>query len=258
MMLAFFICFLATSIGGICGIGGGVIIKPVLDVMGIMTVSAASFLSGLTVLSMSIVNVWKSRKGNELDANKSIPLGIGAAVGGIFGKRLFEILKGASQRPDTVVGVQSVVLCALVIGTLLYVLNKSRISTRDIRNPATGVLIGTFLGICSSFLGIGGGPMNLAVLYYFFSMTPKKASINSILVILISQTCSLLVTLVTGKVPAFDWQSLILMIVGGVSGGFVSSALHKKIDENMTVKLFIGLMVVIIGICAMNAIKAFT
>ena len=34
-ILIFIICLLASVIGGICGIGGGVIIKPVLDAMGI-------------------------------------------------------------------------------------------------------------------------------------------------------------------------------------------------------------------------------
>ena len=61
-ILIFIICLLASVIGGICGIGGGVIIKPVLDAMGIMSVSAISFLSGLTVMSMSIISVLRQRK----------------------------------------------------------------------------------------------------------------------------------------------------------------------------------------------------
>ena len=48
------ICLLASVIGSICGIGGGVIVKPVLDSMGIMSVETVSFLSGLMVMSMSI------------------------------------------------------------------------------------------------------------------------------------------------------------------------------------------------------------
>ena len=61
-------------------------------------------------------------------------------------------------------------LISMVLGTLIYVKNRARITTKDIQHPAAGVCIGLALGICSSFLGIGGGPMNLAVLYYFFSM----------------------------------------------------------------------------------------
>ena len=58
MALLFFLVSFGTSVaGGICGIGGGVIIKPVLDFWGIASVAAASFLSGCTVLSMSFYNV---------------------------------------------------------------------------------------------------------------------------------------------------------------------------------------------------------
>ena len=37
-----------------------------------------------------------------------------------------------------------------------------------------------FLGIISSFLGIGGGPINLVVLFFFFSMPTKIAAENSL------------------------------------------------------------------------------
>ena len=46
------IAFFASTIGAICGIGGGVIIKPVMDAFGVMDVSVINFLSGCTVLSI--------------------------------------------------------------------------------------------------------------------------------------------------------------------------------------------------------------
>ena len=52
-MIFFLICFLASAVGAVCGIGGGVIIKPVLDAFGILDVETISFLSGCTVLSMT-------------------------------------------------------------------------------------------------------------------------------------------------------------------------------------------------------------
>ena len=80
----FLICFLASIIGAICGVGGGVIIKPVVDAFGLLTISQASFLSGCTVLAMSAYSttmmVVKKEKG--LEVKTAVPLGIGAAVGG--------------------------------------------------------------------------------------------------------------------------------------------------------------------------------
>ena len=61
MVLVFFVVsILSCTVGSICGIGGGVIIKPVLDATGIMGVSSISFLSGCTVLAMSVVSVYKN------------------------------------------------------------------------------------------------------------------------------------------------------------------------------------------------------
>ena len=252
VIVMFLICLAASTVGGICGIGGGVVIKPLLDALGLMSVSTVSFLSGLTVLCMAIINVFKNRKGNELDPARSIPLGIGAAIGGVTGKLIFDTLKKALAADKTVGMVQAAVLALLVLGTLLYVRNKAHIKTKNVTSPVVGAAIGLALGICSSFLGIGGGPMNLAVLYYFFSMDTKKAAVNSILIILLSQTASLILTLVSGTVPFFSWGVLAAMASAGALGGFLSAKLHKKLSASATDVLFSGLLVVIILICIYN------
>ena len=61
MVLVFLLISILSSVAGsICGIGGGVIMKPILDAAGIMSVSGISFLSGCTVLAMSVVSVYKN------------------------------------------------------------------------------------------------------------------------------------------------------------------------------------------------------
>ena len=59
-ILVLCIAFGASIVGAICGIGGGVIIKPLLDAFGIASVAEISFLSGCTVLSMSCYSVVKA------------------------------------------------------------------------------------------------------------------------------------------------------------------------------------------------------
>ena len=56
----------------------------------------------------------------------------------------------------------------------------------------------------SAFLGIGGGPLNIAILYYFFSMPPKVIVKNSLFIILFSQAASFMTTIITHTVPPFD------------------------------------------------------
>ena len=119
------------------------------------------------------------------------------------------------------------------------------------------VVIGLALGIMSSFLGIGGGPINLVVLGYCFGMDTKTAAANSLYIILFSQAASLLATLVTGSVPEFRIPALVLMVAGGIGGGIVGRSLNKKMDNRAVDKLFIGLMALIVAICVYNALRSF-
>ena len=51
-LVTFFACILGT----ICGMGGGIVIKPVLDATGVMSVAAITFLSGCTVVARTWSN----------------------------------------------------------------------------------------------------------------------------------------------------------------------------------------------------------
>lgn len=101
-IIVFAVCLAASVIGGICGIGGGVIIKPVLDAMGVMSVSALQFLSGLTVLGMSAVSVLRRRGEHLLELRTGNALAAGAVLGGLAGNMLFELLRHAVADDRTV------------------------------------------------------------------------------------------------------------------------------------------------------------
>lgn len=251
----FFAVSLAASVcGAICGIGGGVIIKPTLDLFGWESVSAISFLSGCTVLSMSCYSVVRSMRSGEkaVDVKTGTPLAIGAAIGGVVGKQMFTAVKAAFANPNTVGAVQAACLAVITLLTLLYTVNKSKIKTRRIENAAACVAIGLLLGVCSSFLGIGGGPINLVVLFYFFSMETKTAAANSLYIILFSQAAALTVTLITKTVPEFTVITLVFMVCGGIFGGMLGRKCNKRLTSAAVDKLFVCLMCVIILISCYN------
>lgn len=256
-LLFFIVSFLASVAGAICGIGGGVIIKPTLDLFGWESVSTISFLSGCTVLSMSCYSVGKSMLSGERKVNlhTGTPLAIGAAIGGVIGNQLFAFIKSQFENPNTVGCVQAGCLAIVTFGTLLYTINKSKIKGRNVQGIVICLVIGLSLGIMSSFLGIGGGPINLVVLYYFFQMDTKTAAANSLYIILFSQFASFVTTLVLGNVPDFKIITLISMVCGGIGGGFVGRKVNKKLDNKAVDKLFMGLMAVIILISIYNVWK---
>lgn len=256
MLLVFFaICFAASVTGAVCGIGGGVIIKPLLDAFHVMDVAAISFLSGCTVLSMTAYSVAKSRRdGSHIDKETGFPLAIGAAFGGVAGKWIFSYIAAWNPDRNRVGAVQAACLLLVTAGTLIYTLYKEKIPARHVKDPVRCILIGLFLGILSSFLGIGGGPINLVVLFYFFSMTTKTAAENSLYIIFFSQIASLLSSIITKNIPDFEFALLILMSAGGIAGGIVGRSLNKRIAEKTVDRLFIALMA---GIILLNIYNVF-
>ncbi len=253
------ISFFASVSGCICGIGGGVIIKPVLDASGLYSVSAISFMSGCIVLSMTAYSVLKAQLAHESVIEKGVStyLGIGAATGGLLGKQLFDVIKSSFAQADTVGAVQAAALFAVTLGTAVYTVCKSRIHTRQVTAPALCAAIGLILGMLSAFLGIGGGPVNLVVLYFFFSMESKTAAQNSLYIILFSQAASLLFTILTGRIPEFPGPLFAGMVCCGILGGMAGRRISKKIDDQTASKLFLGLLVVIMGICCYNFFRYF-
>lgn len=253
-ILIFMICLLASVVGGICGIGGGVIIKPVLDALGVMSVSAISFLSGLTVLSMSVVNMLRQRGSRLVEVRTGSLLALGAVLGGIVGNALFQAVKSAAGQDGLVGMVQAVVLAVVTLLTLVYsAFLRDRLPSFRVKNPVAVAVIGLSMGLLSAFLGIGGGPINLAILYFAFSMDTKKAAANSLYIIMFSQAASFLTSLVRRTIPDIEVVYLVLMVAAGITGGLIGSRVNKKISAAATDKLFAGLLCVIVLICCYNA-----
>ncbi len=67
---------------------------------------------------------------------------------------------------------------------------KEKIHTKRVHNLVASLGVGIVLGVLSAFLGIGGGPFNLTILDYFFSMDTKKAAKASPFIIMFSNTIS--------------------------------------------------------------------
>lgn len=252
-VLYFLVCLIATTVGAISGVGGGVVIKPVFDAVAGMSVSQVSFLSGCTVLAMTIVSLLRSR-GEKIELKRGTLLAVGGAVGGLLGKVVFDWVKSLTGNDGLVGVVQSVIMILLTVGVGVYMAFREKIRTQNVQNAALCVIIGLALGVMSAFLGIGGGPINLVVLYYFFSMDTKQAALHSIYVIFFSQAASFVSSLAMQNVPAFDPVTLVVMVVGGVAGGFLGRAFNKKMSSRQVDVLFSVLLAVITLISVYNLV----
>jgi len=101
-VICFGVCIFSTMVGAISGIGGGVIIKPLLD----MTLSGLgtkkiSLLSAFSVLSMSLFSIGKNyvqkSQQQKLSMKIAVPLAASSTAGGVIGKLLFNVLSAHNE-----------------------------------------------------------------------------------------------------------------------------------------------------------------
>ncbi len=253
IIIYFIIAFTATVFGSLAGLGGGVIIKPVLDLLGQDNLNTISILSSATVFSMAVVSSIKQLGAGFRLKKAFIFLIIGAVIGGVIGKQLFSIsAEGLDQ--EILKGIQAIILVAL----LLLALFRERLPDYEVENPAITSLTGVLLGTAAAFLGIGGGPINVAVIVMFLAVDIRDAAVVSIFIILASQGAKLLtIGVTTGYGIYNDLYKLFYMIPGGIAGGLLGSVLNRKLKDSSIHRIYNIILVIIILINIYNAISVF-
>jgi uncharacterized membrane protein YfcA len=226
-----------------------------MDGLGLLPVATVSFLSGCTVLCMSGVSIAGRDKSVRIRDGVSGYLAIGASVGGVAGKMLFTALTAGLARQNLVGVIQTAILLIVNVGVLVYIYHKEKLTRPPASGAAICLLIGCLLGVISSFLGIGGGPLNIVMLAYFFGMRGKEAALNSLFIIFCSQMTSLLNTVFSGAVPPFAWQALLAMCAGGVIGAACGRRVSARIDDHKMDKLFKWTLLFLIALNIVNLVR---
>ena len=87
------VILVATTLGAFVGLGGGVIIKPVLDFIGAEPRMQVDFLSSAAVFTMSVVSTLRYMK-NKVEFKKDIIafVSIGSIAGGWLGSQCVDLL----------------------------------------------------------------------------------------------------------------------------------------------------------------------
>lgn len=249
-ILYFLISILSTSIGATAGIGGGVIIKPILDFLGGYNLETINMLSSFTVFTMSIVSIIKQIKYKlKLEVRKTIFIGIGSIIGGFLGDEILTIIIKIINNDAKVIMYQNIILAVLLIIVFVYMNNKANMKQFKIEESLVCILIGIVLGTISSFLSIGGGPINVCVLTLCFSMNAKESAANSIITILFSQMPKIITSVDKVFAGYYDLTMLPIMVIGGIIGGIIGSKLNRNMSSNFILKL---LNIVIVSLLILN------
>lgn len=255
-VIYFLIAIGATTAGSMTGMGGGVIIKPLMDVLHDFDVETIGIMSSLTVFVMSLVSVGKQMTaGNKIPFRIAVPLAAGSVAGGYIGQTLLEKIVTMLNVQNRVLAVQNIVLSILILGVLCYMKNKQRIKGKECSGILVSLLVGCFLGVCSSFLGIGGGPINVALIIYLYSMSTKTAAACSLVTILFAQVSKLLTAAFSTGFGNLDVPVVLFMCVGAVAGGFIGTNFSKRFTEKGIDRAFNAVQLLVLGVTIFNVIR---
>lgn len=252
ILLYVLIVLFATISGAIAGLGGGVIIKPLFDMLGYHDASTIGVYSCLAVFTMCIVSILKQlRSGFSFDMKTGLSISLGSLAGGLLGDALFAMVT-SSYADHMVKVIQALLLGITLVLILIYTFAKDKVTHYQIRNIGVTFLVGLFLGAISVFLGIGGGPMNVALLMLLFSYSMKEAAVYSIVTIFFSQLSKISTLVIGGTLLEYDLSVVPYICVAAIIGGFIGTTYNQKLTDKAIEKFYVFLLVVLLVISGYN------
>lgn len=251
-ILYFIIIILANTLGAISGMGGGVLIKPLLDAIGAHSVPAITFYSTVAVFTMSIVSTLRQRKNLVIDYPVALQISVGAIIGGMLGNLAFEALLDLLVAEKSVQLVQ-IVLTLVTIG-FSYIVSEGK-HNLHLQGWQWYSLVGLALGFLASLLGIGGGPINVAMLLLCFGMPIKSATVYSIITIFFSQLAKIITIASTTGFGRYDLSMLYFVIPAAVLGGFLGALFSGRLKEQSVRRVYQVVLVLVLCINGYNGIQ---
>ena len=234
----FLVVLLANTIGAIAGMGGGIIIKPVLDAIDLHNLLVINFYSVASVFTMAIISLHHQFRGGFQIENKRIfAISMGSILGGMSGSYLFRFLIRFFRNQAETQLVQIILTLSLLGFVVVHTLKEMK--SFHFKSAFSFFLATFFLGLTSSLLGIGGGPINVSILVLLFNLSMKQATVYSILTLFFSQMSALASKLLTTNIYAFDLKYLIAIIPAALIGGAIGSTLNQRFSEKRISQFFL-------------------
>ena len=256
-IIYFIVIILANTVGAISGMGGGVIIKPVMDTLHFHPLVAISFYSSVAVFTMSIVSTLRQMKnGLKLKISVAVFVSLGSVIGGVIGNTTFDgLLRLLSD--EKYVQIIQIILTLLTLLFAFFYTKFGDARSYKLSHPLWYVTVGLFLGFISTLLGIGGGPINVALLMLCFGIPIKEATVYSIITIFFSQAAKLVTMAQTTGFDGFDLTILFYVIPAAIIGGFVGALISGKVSADRVTQIYQIVILLVLLLNIWNGIGLF-
>lgn len=214
--------FAAGVLGSMIGLGGGIIVVPVLTFLGFPPTAAASN-SLFAALSNATASTISYSRQKRIDYSLGIKLGLLSVPGTVL---------GAIISDDVAPDIFKILFGFVLIASAAYIFLRKKIETKEktlSKQMAIFAVGASFCaGIISSFFGIGGGIIFVPLMVVGMGMAMKKAAPTSQLILFFASLSGVVVHSILGH-P--DFLQAGLLAVGSFFGGLVGARLSLHIRE---------------------------
>ncbi len=230
--------FVAGLLGSIIGLGGGIIIVPVLTFFGFpptLTVSNSIF----AVFSNAAASSISYAKQKRIEYRIGLKLGLLSIPGTIF---------GAYLSTDITPTLFKILFGIILISASIYIYSKRKIEPKS-KNISKQIMIfaiaASFLaGIISGLFGIGGGVVFVPLMVIAMGLSMKNAAPTSQFILLFASASALITHTLLGH-P--DFYQALLLSAGAFVGGLVGARLSLEIKEN-ALKILISVVMIAVAV----------
>ncbi|TDM12725.1 sulfite exporter TauE/SafE family protein [Macrococcus lamae] len=215
-------------LSGLVGIGGAIIIYPMIifipPLFGIDTISAhtASGLTAAQVFFSTMSGSFSQRKSSDLNRSIIIPMGSGILLGSLLGAYSGSLF-------DEVV-INSVYTCLAVLAVVLMFWKVKPEDTNYQHNSILLFIVALLIGYVSGIVGAGGAFILVPVLLAVFKAPFRTVVTSSIVIAFISSSGTFLMKSITGEV---DFIMMLPLIISSLLFAPIGTRVSKKTNPQI-------------------------
>lgn len=215
--------FVAGVVGSIIGLGGGIIVVPVMTLLGYPhTVASSSSL--FAAFSNSIASSVSYAKQKRIEYRLGLKLGLMSVPGTILGAFI-----SSDASPSTFKILFGVVMIVSCFYLFMKRGMKSKSSNMTNKLLVLSSVISFFAGILSSFFGIGGGIVFVPLMILGIGVLVKNATATSQLILMFSSASGMIAHSILGHA---DFSYALFLAIGAFGGGLLGAKLSVDLKEN--------------------------
>lgn len=222
-----FIGILVGAIAGFFGVGGGMVLVPMLIFIG-FNIKSAIAISVVQMLFSSVYGSYINYKKGKLEVNEGLWVGFGAIVGGAIGARFTDLLPKEY--------LEYIFLALLVFSLSQVIKSKPLVQGEEEGSfsKMTLFFLGLGIGTIAMMLGVGGSVMLTPVLVGFLHFPTKKAATAGLFFVVFSSISGFLYKLFAGTFETLHLELIpvfalaVAALLGVRLGLIIKDAVHDR------------------------------